>query len=123
MVIHSSFSEFVMFLYVHMAYADGSLHPDEQKVILEKMSKHFPTEGDHKGKFDAAVAAYKKMDASKVHGVIQDSFKHFDQIKFAQRYKIYTDMFDIINADGKVDESETKAMNELKEIIDLVSDK
>jgi uncharacterized tellurite resistance protein B-like protein len=28
-------------------------------------------------------------------------------------------MYDIINADGKVDESETKALNALKEIIDI----
>jgi uncharacterized tellurite resistance protein B-like protein len=32
-------------------------------------------------------------------------------------------MYDIIQADGKIEASETKAINELKEIIDLVVDK
>jgi uncharacterized tellurite resistance protein B-like protein len=30
-------------------------------------------------------------------------------------------MYDIIHADGKVEESETKAVNELKEVIDLLN--
>jgi len=121
MVIHKTFSDFVLYLYVHMAFADGAMHPDEERVILEKMNKHFPIEGDHKKRFDEAVIAYQKMDPSKNHEVIKDSFKHFDHIKFAQRYKIYADMYDVIHADGKVDEAETKAINELKGIIDLVS--
>ncbi|MEQ1587198.1 MAG: TerB family tellurite resistance protein [Cyclobacteriaceae bacterium] len=121
MVLHKTFSDFVLYLYVHMAFADGSLHPDEERVILEKMNKHFPIEGDHKKRFDEAVIAYQKMDPSKNHEVIKESFKHFDHIKFAQRYKIYADMYDVIHADGKVDELETKAVNELKGIIDLVS--
>ncbi|MDZ7650069.1 MAG: hypothetical protein U5K54_24710 [Cytophagales bacterium] len=40
--------------------SDGAMHPDEERVILEKMNKHFPNEGDHKKKFDEAVIAYKK---------------------------------------------------------------
>ncbi len=121
MVIHKTFSDFVLYLYVHMAFADGALHPDEERVILEKMNKHFPIEGDHKKRFDEAVIAYQKMDPSKNHEVIKESFKHFDHIKFAQRYKIYADMYDVIHADGKVDAAETKAINELKGIIDMVS--
>jgi uncharacterized tellurite resistance protein B-like protein len=53
--------------------------------------------------------------------LIQESFRHFNEVKFTQRYKIYTDMYDIINADGKVDESETRALNALKSIIDAGS--
>ena len=36
MVIHKTFSDFVLYLYVHMAFADGAMHPDEERVILEK---------------------------------------------------------------------------------------
>ncbi|MBP9927289.1 MAG: TerB family tellurite resistance protein [Cyclobacteriaceae bacterium] len=121
MVIHKTFSDFVLYLYVHMAFADGVLHPDEERVILEKMDKHFPIEGDHKKRLDEAVIAYKKIEDSKNHDIIKESFKHFDHIKFSQRYKIYADMYDIIHADGKVSEAETKAVDELKGIIDLVS--
>jgi uncharacterized tellurite resistance protein B-like protein len=123
MVMHKTFSDFILYLFVHMAYADGELHPAEEKAILEKMNKHFPIEGDHKLKFDQEVVAYQKMDPSKHHNIIKESFKHFDHIRFSQRYRIYADMYDIIQADGKIEVSETKAINELKEIIDMVVDK
>jgi uncharacterized tellurite resistance protein B-like protein len=51
--------------------------------------------------------------------IIRDTFKQFDHVKFAQKYKVYTDMYDVINADGKVEESEKNALDLLKEIIDL----
>lgn len=119
MKLHESFSDFVLFLYIHMAFSDGTLHPDEKLVILDKLTKLFPLEGNPKKKFDDAVAAYKKFDKSTLDEFIHVSFKNFSQVKFAQRYKIYTDMYDIVHADGKVDEQETVALETLKKIIDL----
>lgn len=119
MVIHKSFADFVLFLYIHMAYADGVFHPSEKDVILEKMSKLFPTEGDPRKKISSAEKEYLALDATAVSGIIRDTFKHFSGVKFAQKYKVYTDMYDIINADGKVDQSETTALNALKQIIDM----
>ena len=119
MVIHKSFADFVLFLYVHMASADGEFHSLEEGVILEKMAKIFPEESDPKKRFKEAVSQYKSIDRSKMTSIISDTFKHFDQVKFAQKYKVYTDMYDIINADGKVDQAETMALNALKKIIDL----
>jgi len=66
-----------------------------------------------------AVSEYKALDPSMVPVVIHDSFKFFDKVKFAQKYKVYTDMYDIVNADGKVEESEKHALEALKQIIDL----
>ncbi len=119
MKVHESFSDFVLFLYVHMALSDGFLHHNEEIVILDKLTKLFPHEGNPKKKFDEALAGYNNFDLSTLNEFIQHSFKHFNQIKFAQRYKIYTDMYDIMHADGKVDHAETHALNTLKEIIDL----
>ena len=59
------------------------------------------------------------MESDLVSRVIIDSFKHFNQVKFAQKYKVYTDMYDIVHADGKVDETETIALDALKKIIDI----
>jgi len=119
MNVHESFSDFVLFLYIHMALADGTLHPQEEMVILDKLTRLFPLEGNPKKKFDEAVFAYKNFDKSTMDEFIHHSFKHFNHIKFAYRYKVYTDMYDIIHADGKVDETETVAINTLKKIIDL----
>ncbi len=119
MKVHESFSDFVLFLYVHMALSDGFLHSNEEIVILDKLTKLFPQEGNPKKKFDDAVAAYHSFDQSTLDEFIQHSYKHFNQVKFAQRYKIYTDMYDIMHADGKVDEGEMQALDTLKRIIDL----
>lgn len=122
MVIHSNFPDFVLFLYVHMAFADESMHGSEEDVILSKMGKLYPHEIDLKKKFEDAAVAYKKLDRETVMGIIKDTFQHFDQVKFAQKYKIYTDMYDIVNADGKIEESEKHALENLKAIIDLNAD-
>ncbi len=119
MVIHQTFADFVLFLYIHMAYADGFFHPKEKELIVEKMEKLFPSEPDPMKKLDTAEKDYLHMDPEKVADVIHDSFKHFNQVKFAQKYKVYTDMYDIVQADGKIDESETTALEALKRIIDL----
>jgi uncharacterized tellurite resistance protein B-like protein len=102
-----------------MAMCDGSMHENEELVILDKMSKIFPTEPDPKKKLMAAIAEYKTIDPALINTIIRDSFKFFDQIKFAQKYKIYTDMYDVVNADGRVEESEHRALNVLRDIIDL----
>lgn len=119
MKFHDTFGDFVLFLCIHLAYADGVLHPEEEKVIIDKLTKLFPHEGNPKKKFDDAVAAYNKTDKANMSEFIHYSFRHFNTIKFAQRYKIYTDMYDIIRADGKIDEAEMKAMDTLKQIIEL----
>jgi len=119
MKFHNSFNDFVLFLYVHMALSDGSLHPNEEKVILDRLTKLFPQEGNPKRKLDEAVISYHALDHSAINEFIQQSFRHFATIKFAQRYKVYTDMYDIMHADGKVANAEQLALTTLKEIIDL----
>ncbi|MGC4023320.1 MAG: hypothetical protein QM734_15935 [Cyclobacteriaceae bacterium] len=119
MVLHKQFQDFALFLYVHMALCDGSMHENEEIVVLDKMTKIFPTETDPKKKLLAAVAEYKSVEPALINTVIRDSFKFFDHVKFAQKYKIYTDMYDVVNADGRVEESERIALDALKGIIDM----
>jgi uncharacterized tellurite resistance protein B-like protein len=121
MVIHKTFADFVLFLYVHIAHADGEYHALEENVILGKVQKFFPDEAEARTKLRQAAEQYRATPAADVPGIIRDTFKHYRHVKFAQKYRIYTDMYDIINADGRVDESETQAVNELKEIINLAS--
>ena len=121
MVIHKSFADFVLFLYVHMAHADGDFHSSEKKVILDKIPKLFPNEKEPAKKLETAVAEYGTISQEQIPLIIRSTFKHFGEVKFNQKYKVYTDMYDIIHADGKVDESETYVLNELKEIIEMGS--
>lgn len=123
MVIHKSFADFVLFLYIHMAHADREFHAEEKEVILERIPKIFPHEGNPQKKLENAIIEYDSIDRSQITSLIRDTFKHFDHVKFAQKYKVYTDMYAIIHADGKVHELETKALQELKQIIDLGAEK
>jgi uncharacterized tellurite resistance protein B-like protein len=119
MVIHQNFADFVLFLYIHMAYADGEYHPKEHDVIVGKVHKLYPATSDAEGLVASAEKVYRATDKTRIGTIIRETFRHFNSVKFSQKYKIYTDMYDIIHADGKVDESETAALNELKEIIEL----
>lgn len=119
MILFNTFSDFVLFLYVHMAHADGEYHPSEQEVILQRMPKLFPTEKDAKRKLDQCLTEYRKIKTGEVKTMILNNFQHFDHIRFSQKYKVYTDMFAIVHADGKVHEAEERALKELKDIIDL----
>jgi len=119
MVLHSQFQDFILFLYIHMAISDGSIHSSEEQVILNKMTKLFPDESDLKKKLQLALTEYRALDPVMIGDVIRESFKHFDKVTFAQKYKVYADMYDIVNADGKVEESEKHALDGLKEIIDM----
>lgn len=121
MVIHNSFADFVLFLYIHMAHADGEYHQDEENVISYKLKKLFPRETDLNKKLEAGKAIYKGLGLphSQISGLIRDTFRQYPGIMFSQKYHVYTDMYDIIHADGKVHEAEQRALDELKEIIDI----
>lgn len=122
MVIHDTFADFVLFLYIHMAHADGEYHPSEVEAIKEKLPKLFPNERDIDSRYESGLKKYKGVKPDDIKALIHDTFFHFDHVKFSQKYKIYTDMFDIVHADGKVHEAEERALRELKEIIDSGSE-
>lgn len=123
MVIHNSFADFVLFLYVHMAHADGDFHETELSMVREKMPKlYHPEEVDLDVKLKKAIDEYKGIDKGELNKLFRDTFDHFRTVRFDQKYKVYMDLYDIIKADGKVVEAETKALKELKEIIDINSE-
>jgi uncharacterized tellurite resistance protein B-like protein len=122
MVIHDTFAEFVLFLYIHMAHADGEYHASEEEAIRGKLGKLFPNDSNPEEKLKNELAKYKGLKQEDLKGLIHDTFFHFDHVKFSQKYKVYTDMFDIVHADGKVHEAEERALNELKQIIDFGSE-
>jgi uncharacterized tellurite resistance protein B-like protein len=122
MIIHDTFAEFVLFLYIHMAHADGEYHASEEKAIRGKLHKLFPNNANPEEKLKNELEKYKKTKAEDLKVLIHDTFFHFDHIKFSQKYKVYTDMFDIVHADGKLHEAEERALKELKDIIDAGSE-
>ncbi len=60
---------------------------------------------------------------SKLSTLFSASFKHFDQDQSVLKNNFYSDLNEIIAADGKVELAESKALEALKEIIELNSSK
>lgn len=119
MVIHSDFTDFTIFLYLHIAHADGSFHGQEENIIKEKMRKILPENTDVDKKFEACLDDYRAVKKEEIPIIMRHTFEHFKGVKFSIKYKVYTDLYDIINADGKVDESEKSTLDLLRSLIDL----
>ena len=119
MLLHKTFSDFILFLYVHMSHADDSYDPNELAAIKSKMKSLFPEGTDIERKLYAALREYNALDRSLLSGVIEESFRHFSGDPGATvSNDMYADLYEIIQADGKVDQSETKALEALKKVID-----
>lgn len=119
MLLHKTFSDFILFLYVHMSHADDSYDPNELAAIKTKMKSLFPEDTDIERKLYGALREYNALDRSSLNGVIEESFHHFSGDPGATvSNDMYADLYEIIQADGKVDQSETKALEALKKVID-----
>jgi uncharacterized tellurite resistance protein B-like protein len=119
MIIHKTHKDFIVYLYMHIAYADGEFHAMERHMIHKKISALFPYHNNHYHLIDLQEEAYLAFAPELVKDIITKSFTHFKELNFSLRYKIYMDLHDIVYADGKVLESEIRAVNELRRIINL----
>ena len=120
MILHSTFPDFIAFLYVHMSHADNSYDPYELATVKSKMTGLFAEGTDVEKKLYGAIREYNSFDKSKLNELFEASLKHFS-VEAPLKEDIYTDLTEIIRADGKVDQSETKTLETLKKIIDLHS--
>jgi len=117
MIIHDSLSDFVLFLYVHMSHADNNYDPMELHAIKDKIKDLFIEGTDIEKKLYLAIREYNSFDKSRLRELFEDTFKHFGLQTPIMR-KVFADLHEIIQADGRIDHAETKAMESLTEIID-----
>lgn len=117
MIIHSTFEDFLLFLYVHISRADSNYDPKEMEVIQQKMTSLYPNKIDFDKKLYLTLREYKTFDKNKLPELFSDTFKHFKAGK--DKGKIFADLSDIVSADGKVQATETSALDALKQTIDL----
>lgn len=122
MIIHNTFQDFALFLYLHVAHADGQLHQQEESLVREKILQLFGPETDPEQKFLAALDQYRSLPKDTIQPLIKSTFSHFREVQFAAKYKVFTDLFDIINSDGRVDYSETSVISQLRELMALSPD-
>ena len=117
MIIHSTFEDFLLFLYVHISRADSNYDPKEMEVIQEKMKGLYPNKIDFDKKLYLTLREYKTFDKAKLPELFNNTLDHFKAGK--DKDKIFADLTDIISADGKVQPAETNALDALKQTIDL----
>lgn len=123
MVIHSTFKDFILFLYVHISHADENYDPYEMATIKKKVEGLFDKNADIEKKLYAAIREYNSFDKAKLNALFKDSFQHFSDDQSVQKHNFYNDLHEIILADGQILRAETSALEALKEIIELNSRK
>jgi uncharacterized tellurite resistance protein B-like protein len=119
MIIHNSYPDFVVFLYVHLSQADSSYDPSELAAIKSKMKTLYPADTDLEKKLYTTIREYNSFDKSKLSELFLQTAKHFGQKSDLPKGNVFEAMQDIVRADGKVDQSETKALETLKQLIDI----
>ncbi len=123
MTIHTTFKDFILFLYVHMSRVDENYDPNEMATIKEKIAGLFEKDADIEKKLYIAIREYNSFDHSKLAELFRDSFKHFSDDKSVLKNDFFRDLNEIMLAFGKVVREETRALEALKGIIELNSQK
>ncbi len=114
-----TFKDFVIFLYFYIAYADHEFHPAEEALIRSKIERLFPKDLNHTSRFKEAHQSYLAAAAADLKPIIEKGVRDFPHVGSNDKYHVYKDLYDIINADGRVDEKETEAIEALKSIIEM----
>ena len=117
MIIHKTFADFIIFLYVHISHSDSSYDPAEMKVIKTKMTDLFPAGTDIERKLYSTIREYNSFDKANLEELFNESIQHFKSENRVKDNTMFTDIQDIIRADGKVNPSESKALETINKLI------
>jgi uncharacterized tellurite resistance protein B-like protein len=120
MVIHATLPDFILFLYVHMSRADNNYDPTEMAAIKSKMNNLFSEGTDLEKKLYITIREYNSFDKDKMTELLSESIKHFSNDGSVDSH-LLKDLKEIIQADGKVDQSEMNALEALERMIDRQS--
>jgi uncharacterized tellurite resistance protein B-like protein len=119
--LFETYGEYILFLFIHVANADFTVKGTEIDVILQKMEDYFPeieSEDELRDMFVRLTSEYDNLNDSDINNVIYSNFKKFEA-SHAATSRILVDLHEIINADGYIDESETKVLEDLKNLLGI----
>ncbi|MBS1543272.1 MAG: TerB family tellurite resistance protein [Bacteroidetes bacterium] len=104
---------FAMLLLVHLASADGSLHPAEEDVILKEGTSLFNSH-DVASLLASTREHWTRLGMVNAMAEIDENLLLLGSLNEAQRNRLYSLLFDVINADGRVREEETTFLKKVK---------
>jgi len=105
---------FTLFLFLHMGRVDGSLHPNERDTIIEKMNELFPSHPLEDADLLDMEQQYTKLKYGVAESLLKEGLSRFSGEDAIKRKEIYTALFDIINANGRVNEEEKQTLQIFK---------
>jgi uncharacterized tellurite resistance protein B-like protein len=106
--------DFTLFLFLHMARADGSVHPNEKETIHEKMKEIFKVETIAPSKWMAMESLHEKSGQEASEVFLKNNWLRFTQADPDLKKKIYEALFDILNANGRVDSGEMQTLKSVR---------
>ena len=101
-----------------MARIDDTFDPEEIGTIKTKMARLFPKGTDLEKKLYQAIRAYNSFDRSRVDEVVKDSILHFSKDKNTSNTKVFADVREIVESDGKVLPAEYDALQSLMKVLE-----
>src|SRR5262245_2544904 len=114
MVKIDSLEDFALLILAHMATVDGSLHPTERDTILMKMQEIFPQISETEQRLDQAFDLLRKLGKDLSEQAIDENASQLTTLTAEQKEILYVFLFDVLNADGRVNEEETRMLRKLK---------
>lgn len=117
MIIHDNLQDFILFLYVHISQADDNYDPNELATIKSKMKYLFPSGTDLEAKLYQGIRQYNTFDRAKLNELFKASVSHFGKDGSLDP-GVFSDLNDIVMADGKVRADETRTLDKLRSILD-----
>ena len=106
--------DYMMFLCIHLASVDGSLHPNERETIQERMVEWFQDISVEK-KFDDMETYYNTLGFSVAEELLIQGWTKFSAISPDIKAKLFPVLIDIINSDARVHEEETRFFKTVRE--------
>jgi uncharacterized tellurite resistance protein B-like protein len=114
-----SIEDFTLLLLFHMAHVDGSIHPNERDTIIERMKGMFPDDPAIDHKVLSAEREYYSLGDIRAETLLKESMLKFADVDAGIKKEIYSALFDIVNANGKVDQEETQVLRLFKDWLTL----
>jgi uncharacterized tellurite resistance protein B-like protein len=111
----NTIEDFTLLLLFHMAHVDGSIHPNERDTIFERMRSMFPDDSSIDQKVMSIEREYLSLGDMRAETLLKESMLKFNATDLSLKREIYAALFDIINANGKVNQEETQALKLFKD--------
>ena len=114
MVNIDSLEDFSLLLLAQMAIVDGSIHPVEKEAIIARIKEIFPQITATEERLEATAEQVKKLGKDVCEVLIEDNLDKLNTLSKEQKELLYILLFDVLNADGRVNEEETRTLRQLK---------